>query len=54
MTVNERVLLLGNIKLMKEEAIELSTFVQQADRLAEEGKPQCLWQKMVRLRVSLR
>lgn len=37
-TVNERVLLLGNIKLMKEEAIELSTFVQQADRLAEEGK----------------
>ena len=53
-TVNERVLLLGNIKLMKEEAIELSTFVQQADRLAEEGKPQCLWQKMVRLRVSLR
>ncbi|MDF4225547.1 heavy metal translocating P-type ATPase, partial [Enterococcus faecalis] len=37
-TINERVLLLGNIKLMKEEAIELSTFVQQADRLAEEGK----------------
>lgn len=37
-TVNERVLLLGNIKLMKEEGIELSTFVQQADRLAEEGK----------------
>ena len=37
-TVKERVLLLGNIKLMKEEAIELSTFVQQADRLAEEGK----------------
>ncbi|HAP3877260.1 TPA: copper-translocating P-type ATPase, partial [Enterococcus faecalis] len=37
-TVNERVLLLGNIKLMKEEAIELSTFVQKADRLAEEGK----------------
>lgn len=37
-TVNERVLLLGNIKLMKEEAIELSTFVQQADCLAEEGK----------------
>ncbi len=38
-TVNERVLLLGNIKLMKEEGIELSTFVQQADRLEEEGKP---------------
>ncbi|MET1157871.1 heavy metal translocating P-type ATPase, partial [Enterococcus faecalis] len=37
-TINERVLLLGNIKLMKEEGIELSTFVQQADRLAEEGK----------------
>ncbi|MGC3124563.1 hypothetical protein ACPTJE_18415, partial [Enterococcus faecalis] len=30
--------LLGNIKLMKEEAIDQSTYVQQADRLAEEGK----------------
>ena len=52
-TVNERVLLLGNIKLMKEEAIELSTFNKRIV-WQKKGKPQCLWQKMVRLRVSLR